>query len=241
MPPTSHKSLIMRLIILIFLLSITQHQCTGQEETKHTYQFGYGKQFLEFKAPSHHFLISYQRNYKSRFFWSIRSEFAAEEEFLRRYDDDGIYLFQYGEGTFAYEDLIETDDIDSGLIPLETLDEFVLKFKMFPNVGYDFFDKNRTIGLNVAGGFGMIYEKFKGPYSASQLFLIIEEEGYELEEPFMNIEGYKSGFEAFVHFGFQLYFNLKNNYQIGFDATLELYQGLGGFPITHNFYLAKKF
>ena len=57
----------------------------------------------------------------------------------------------------------------------------------------------------------------------------------------MHIEGYKSGFEPFVHFGFQLYFNLKNNFQIGFDATLELYEDLGGFPITHNVYLAKKF
>jgi len=234
----------MKYIYMYVLLTVLQHQVIAQYEAKntnHTYQFGYGKQFLEFKAPSHHFFISYQRNYKSRFFWSIRSEFAAEEEFNRFYDDNEIYLFQYGEGIFAYEDLIETDDINSGLVKLKTLDEIYLKIKFFPNIGYNFFDEDRTIGLNVAGGFGMVYEKFKGSYSAVQLFLIIEEEGYELDAPRMHIEGYKSGFEPFVHCGFQLYFNLKNNYQIGFDATLELYQGLGGFPITHNFYLAKKF
>lgn len=172
---------------------------------------------------------------------SIRSEFAVEEEFLRRYSDDEIYLFQYGEGTFAYEDLVETDDINSGLIQLETLDEFYLKFKFFPNIGYDFFAKERTIGLNVSSGVGMVYEKIKGPYSGVQLFLVIEEEGYEQVEPLMNIEGYKQGLEPFVHFGFQLYFNLKSNFQVGFDATIELYKDLGGFPITHNFYLAKKF
>lgn len=225
------------LIVLLFLMS----QNLSEAQTNHTYQFGYGKQFLEFTAPSHHFFVSYQRNCKSRFFWSIRSEFAVEEEFLRRYEPDGVHLFQYGDGNFAYADQIETDEVDAGIIELRTPDEFYLKFKLFPNIGYDFFDKQRTIGLNVAGGIGLTYEKLKGPFSATQLFLIIEEEGYELEEPLLNIEGYKSGFDAFVHFGFQLYFNLKNNYQLGFDATIEIYEELGGFPITHNLYLAKKF
>ncbi len=226
----------------LLILSLLFFAFSGiiKAQTKHTYQFGYGKQFLEFKDPSHNFLLSYQRNYKSRVFWSIRSEFATEEEVRRVFAEDGVHLFQFGEGIFAYEDLIETDDINAGFVRLDAIDWHVNKFKIHPNIGYNFFSPDRTVGLNITTGGGVVYEKWQGAFSGISSFLNVVEEGYELEEPTMLIEGYKRGFDWFLHFGFQVYFNLKNDFQIGFDATIEAYEGFGGFPITHNFFVAKK-
>lgn len=223
-------------IILVFSAFV------GSAQTKHTYQVGYGKQFLEFALPSHNFFLAYQRNYESRFFWSIRTEYAVEEKLLRRdaYTEDGIYLFEYGEVPFAYDDRIETDDSQPGFRQLRIHEHFYHKFKLHPNIGYNLFAIERTFGFNVMVGTGISYEKFKGPYNGSSLFLEVTEEGYELVAPLMLFEGYKRGFDFFMHFGFQTFFNLKDNFQIGFDATIEAFD-FDGFPISHNLFLAKKF
>ena len=136
----------MKKYLILFNLLFLSYLTKAQVQTNHTYQFGYGKQFLEFKAPSHHFFVGYQRNYKSKVFWSVRSEFATEEDKFRDFTEGQATFLQYGQGDFVYEDRISTDEVNSGFISLKPLSGFYNKFKIYPNIGYNFFSISRVFG-----------------------------------------------------------------------------------------------
>lgn len=215
-------------------------------QTKNTYQFGYGKPFLEFinpNSPSHNFFVQYKRRINSpsntTFFWSVRAEFLTEEDKLQNISSTNTNFSILSEGGFPFEGLVNTDETNPGFKQLQTIDAFRNQFKVHPLGGIQVTKPEKKFGLDLMFGLGISYEKIYGFYSGN-IVSAVDTALPNVSNGVMYFGSYQRGFEFFGGGGFQTYFRLKKHYLIGFDAFVEFYFS-GGLSITHNLFIAKEF
>ncbi len=209
-------------------------------QTQNRIQFGYGKPNFVRKFHANHVFLNYQRNLNPRLYLAARTSFMGNSPSGNYFYNNEDIFSQYGTGNYQLQDLVPTDDATPGFIQFNPLHTYVSRLQLVTSAGFNFFLPERKFQMNVYGGGGLSYEKYKSITSGVAPGLVITDERVNSEEPFFAFEEHKRGMDFLLHTGLQISIALGEKFFLGAEATFETYD-FGGFPVTQSLFIGKKF